>query len=197
MLNKFTQSKAQENTLYNNILLLSRNELFYTKFDLADTFQNRINLIFLHISFLFIKIKQNNGDKKYKLFYLKMFDLIFKKIELNMREIGHGDTTINKNMKFLVKTFYNILFNCEKYKEMRTNDKNEFLNKYLELNNIKNNTINKDIIDYFDKYEAFCFDLKTDSVIINEYLQWQFQKEKHLNLEETKGDLIIEFLRLI
>ena len=36
-----------------------------------------------------------------------------------MREIGFGDTTINKNMKFLVKTFYNILFNCEKYKKMR------------------------------------------------------------------------------
>ena len=38
-------------------------------------------------------------------------------------------------------------------------------NKYLVLNNIKNNTINKDIIEYFDKYEAFCFDLKTDSVL--------------------------------
>ena len=48
---------------------------------------------------------------------------------------------------------------------MRTNDKNEFLNKYLELNNIKNNSINKGIIEYFDKYEAFCFDLKTDSVL--------------------------------
>ena len=82
-----------------------------------------------------------------------------------MREIGFGDSTINKNMKFLVKTFYSILFNCEKYKEMRTNDKNEFLNKYLELNNIKNNSINKGIIEYFDKYEAFCFDLKTDSVL--------------------------------
>ena len=82
-----------------------------------------------------------------------------------MREIGFGDSIINKNMKFLVKTFYSILFKCEKYKEMRTNDKNKFLNKYLEQNNIKNNSINKDIIGYFDKYEAFCFDLKADSVL--------------------------------
>ena len=165
MLIKSTQNNAQENILYNNILLLSRNKLFYTKFDLADTFQNRINLIFLHISFIFIKIKQNNKNRIYKTFYQKIFDLTFNKIELNMREIGFGDSTINKNMKFLVKTFYSILFNCEKYKEMRTNDKNEFLNKYLELNNIKNNSINKGIIEYFDKYEAFCFDLKTDSVL--------------------------------
>ena len=156
---------SQEDKLYNNILLFSRNKLFYTKFDLIDTFQNRIHLIFIHISFIFIKIKQNNKNQIYKILYQKIFDLTFNKIELNMREIGFGDTTINKNMKFLVKTFYSILFNCEKYKEMRTNDKNEFFNKYLELNNIKNNTINKDIIEYFDKYEAFCFDLKTDSVL--------------------------------
>ena len=159
------QISTQEDILYNIIVSLSRNRLFYTKFDLIDTFQNRIHLIFMHISFIFIKIKQDNKNQIYKSFYQKIFDLIFNKIELNMREIGYGDTTINKNMKFLVKTFYSILFNCEKYKEMRTNDKNEFLNKYLELNNIKNNTINKGIIEYFDKYEAFCFDLKPDSVL--------------------------------
>ena len=44
-----------------------------------------------------------------------MFDLIFDKVELNMREIGYGDVLINKNMKFLIKTFYNILFDCEKF----------------------------------------------------------------------------------
>ena len=156
---------TQKDKLYNYILLFSRNKLFYTKFDLIDTFQNRIHLIFIHISFIFIKVKQNNKNQIYKIFYQKIFDLTFNKIELNMREIGFGDSTINKNMKFLVKTFYSILFNCEKYKEMRTNDKNEFLNKYLELNNIKNNSINKGIIEYFDKYEAFCFDLKADSVL--------------------------------
>ena len=156
---------TQEDKLYNNILLFSRNKLFYTKFDLIDTFQNRIHLIFIHISFIFIKIKQNNKSQIYKSFYQRLFDLAFNKIELNMREIGFGDTAINKNMKFLVKTFYSILFNCEKYKEMITNDKNKFLNKYLEQNNIKNNSINKDIIEYFDKYEAFCFDLKADSVL--------------------------------
>ena len=111
MLKYIKQINNRENILYNNILSLSRNKLFYNKFDLIDTFQNRIHLIFIHISFIFIKIKQNNKNRIYKTFYQKIFDLIFCKIELNMREIGFGDTTINKNMKFLVKTFYNILFN--------------------------------------------------------------------------------------
>ena len=99
-------TKDKKNILYNNILLLSRNKLFYTKFDLIDTFQNRINLIFLHISFLFIKIRAQNKDKVFKTFYQEMFDLIFNRIELNMREIGYGDTAINKNMRFLTKIFY-------------------------------------------------------------------------------------------
>ena len=127
----------QEDILYNNILLLSRNKLFFTKFNLNDTFQNRIYLIFIHISFLFIKIKQINQKEIYKKFYQKMFDLIFKKIELNMREIGYGDTTINKNMKYLIKIFYNILLSCENYKNKSSKDKNMFLCKYLELNNKK------------------------------------------------------------
>ena len=101
MLKNSKKTSLQETLLYNNILSLSRNELFFTKFDLADTFQNRIYLIFIHISFLFIKIRQNEEREKYKIFYQNMFDLIFKNIELNMRENGYGDTVINKNMKSL------------------------------------------------------------------------------------------------
>ena len=54
--------QIQENILYNKILSLSRNKLLYTKCMIDDTFQNRINLIFLHISFLFIKFKKNRNN---------------------------------------------------------------------------------------------------------------------------------------
>ena len=165
MLKKFIQNNTKETALYNNILLLSRKRVFYTKFNFTDTFQNRIGLIFIHISFIFIKIKQNNENKKYKLFYQKMFDLIFKKIELNMREIGYGDVVINRNMKFLVKTFYNILLNCENYKKKSLNAKNIFFSKHLEYKFIQKKPDNLPLIRYFDKYEAFCFDLKADSVL--------------------------------
>ena len=85
MLKNLKQNNSQESILYNNILLLSRNKLFYTKFELSDTFQNRIHLIFMHISFIFVKIKHENEKKKYEVFYQSSFDLIFKKIEMNMR----------------------------------------------------------------------------------------------------------------
>ena len=161
----YKQNKSQENKLYNKILLLSRNKLFYTKLDLIDTFQNRINLIFLHICFLFIKLKQKGKSQSYKDFSQKMFDFIFIRIELNMREIGYGDTTINKNMKFLVKVFYNILLNCENYKNRNIKYRNLFLLKYLTQKADKKSANNIGLVDYFDKYQAFCFDLSSDSVL--------------------------------
>ena len=133
MFNFSKQKYSVETKLYNKILSLSRNKIFYTKFDLIDTFQNRIYLIFIHMSFLFIKIKQNKGDEKYKFFSQNMFDLVFKKIELNMREIGYGDMTINKNMKLLVNIFYNILLFCENYKNKNTKSKNLFFFKIFTI----------------------------------------------------------------
>ena len=161
----FKQIMSPENKLYNKILFLSRNKLFYTKLSLIDTFQNRIYLIFLHISFLFIKLKQNNKNQFYKVFFQKVFDLIFDKIALNMREIGYSDMMINKNMKFLVKIFYNILLNCENYKKKNVKNKNLFLLKYLSQNENKKSTVNIELIEYFNKYQAFCFDLRSDSVL--------------------------------
>ena len=43
-----------------------------------------------------------------------IFDFFFKQIELNCRELGYGDTTVNKKMKVLIRLFYEILiFDCE------------------------------------------------------------------------------------
>ena len=165
MIKNTKQINTRESILYNNILFLSRNKLFYTKFDLADTFENRIHLIFIHISFLLIKINHKKDTKIYKNFYQKLFDFLFKQIELNMREIGYGDVLINKNMKYLVKSFYNVLLNCEKYKEKTPESKNIFFNKYLK-SNIKPKLANYvPLVKYFNKFQAFCFDLSSDSVL--------------------------------
>ena len=163
---KFLKKKnSQENRLYNKILFLSRNKLFYTNFGLNDTFQNRINLIFLHMSFLIIKIKYKNKVTLYKDFYQKLFDHVFMKIEFNIREIGYGDTSVNKNMKFLLKVFYDILLNCENYKKKNLINKKLFFNKYLSRNSAIKTSDNTDLVKYFNQYQDFCFDLNSDNVL--------------------------------
>ena len=167
MFNKSKQNN-NENILYNKILTLSRNKLFYSKLNLVDSMDNRINLIFLHISFLFVKVKNIKENEHYKLFSQRIFDLIFKQIELNLREIGHGDVMVNKKMKLLVKFFYSILFDCENYRDKKPNEKSLIINKYLAINNVNKSNNTDDIVKYFDKYEAFCLDLSSDSVLKGE-----------------------------
>ena len=160
--------KSQEDKLYNKILSLSRNKFLYTKLDLRDTFQNRIYLIFLHLSFVLINLKQKKLNLTNKKFYQNMFDISFKKIELNMRELGHGDVTVNKNMKFLVKVFYDVLLNCERYNNKSLDEKNIFLSKHLIVNNDKKGVKCNDLVKYFDKYQSFCLDLSPDKVLKGE-----------------------------
>jgi len=162
---KFKKNNLNEKKLYNKILNLSRKKEFYIEMSIKDTFQNRINLIFIHSCFLFIKIKEVENNNLYKDFYQKTFDHIFEQIELNMREIGFGDVTVNKNMKYLVKIFYEILLGCELYKKKDADSKIKFFLLYLDQFSPENSEINKLIVDYFDKYEAFCFDLSSDSIL--------------------------------
>ena len=139
--------------------------MFYTKFNLNDTYQNRIYLIFLHISFLLNKVNYKNKSKIHKEFEQKIFDFTFNNIELNMREIGYGDVAVNKNMKFLIKTFYNMLLNCENYNKKKEKDKLKFLLDYLSAKDETKALYNRNLLDYFNKYQAFCFDLCLDSVL--------------------------------
>ena len=159
------KNHSNELKLYNKILTLSRNKLLYTKFGVDDTFQNRIYLIFIHISFLFIKIKKQKEHISNKKFYQNLFDLMFQKIEIDMREKGHGDMSVNKNMKLLVKSYYNVLFVCEKFNYKNNDYKQAFLRKNLTFAQKNLNADNIELIEYFDKYYAFCFDLSIDSVL--------------------------------
>ena len=96
--------KKHNNNLYNTLLLLSRNIMFYNKIKLSDTFETRIYLMFLHFSIMMI-ISKKKGEK----FDQKSYDILFFNIENNLRELGFGDVTVNKKMKELNKILYDIL----------------------------------------------------------------------------------------
>ena len=44
-------------------------------------------------------------------------------------------------------------------------NKMNFLSKHLDTNNKENYKKNVGLIDYFDKYQAFCLDLSSDKVL--------------------------------
>ncbi len=82
-----------------------------------------------------------------------------------MRELGFGDTVINKNMKTLVKVFYNILLKSENYQNSDNLHKNVFFNDHLEFSKDSKSIDNQGLMNYFDKYLVFCLDLSSDNVL--------------------------------
>jgi len=59
------------------------------------------------------------------------------------------------------------LLECETYKKDTLNSKKKKLLHHLTLNDIKT-PINIELIDYFEKYKSFCFDLSADSILQGE-----------------------------
>ena len=102
---------------------------------------------------------------KYRQFYQKLFDLTFKSIETNMREMGYGDVSTNKAMKSLIRSFYTVLLFCENYEDKKMKSKENFFFKYLEKNINQKKADNMPLIKYFNDYKSFCFDLSPDSVL--------------------------------
>ena len=166
----FASYKKHTNKLYNKLVELSRNKFFYSDIKLADNFETRALLIFFH----FIIILRLKKDNKLKKNFQDIFDNIFQNIEINIRELGYGDTKVNNTMKNLNKIFYDILYKLDKNNEASFQDRLDLLNKYF-FNNKKNNEQNTDkLAKYMDQFSDFCFDLNTDNVL-NGSIEFKFK----------------------
>ena len=157
----FTSYKKHTNKLYNKLVELSRNKFFYSDIKLADNFETRVLLIFFH----FIIILRLKKDNKLKKNFQDIFDNIFQNIEINIRELGYGDTKVNNTMKNLNKIFYDILYKLDKNNEDSFQERLDLLNKYF-FNNKKNIDENTHkLAKYMDQFSDFCFDLNIDNVL--------------------------------
>lgn len=146
--------------LYNNILSKSRNLEIYGKCNIKDTLQNKILLLLIHFSIILQKIKKENPKLNQKI-----FDYFFSKIELDLRELGFGDMSINKKMKIMVNKFYSILIDFDKYLNKSMKCKNNLINKSFDL--YKNEDLDHlNLIKYFDKF-AKMIDLISPADIYN------------------------------
>ena len=106
----FASYKKHSNKLYNKLVELSRNKFFYNDIKLNDNFETRVLLIFFHF-IIILRLKKNDNTKKD---FQDIFDNIFQNIEINIRELGYGDTKVNNTMKNLNKIFYDILYKLDK-----------------------------------------------------------------------------------
>ena len=149
------------NDLYNKIISLTRENFFYTEISLKDELITRIYLVLFHLGFILELLKKNNKNKKLA---QNIYDSFFINIDLHLREIGHGDVSVNKKMKDLIKLFYEILLYCEQWDIMGSKDKMKFLKNLFDNNNEMNFDKQKLLI-YLDNYRYNLKDISLNFLI--------------------------------
>ena len=118
--------------LYNNLVNLSRNKNLFSIFTDKDTFSDRILILLFHFAF-FLRQYKDKADKEY---LQKFFDYFFRQIELNIREIGYGDVSINKKMKDYINVFFSILDKINDWNKLDNDKKADILAFYYKLKDI-------------------------------------------------------------
>ena len=103
-------------------------------------------IFFFHFAF-FLKVYKNQTSKKD---LQNLYDFVFKQIELSIREIGYGDSSVNKKMKLYVNLMYSIIDKVELWKKLNLSEKTKFFSDFIEVK--KESPF---FINYFNKYEDY------------------------------------------
>ena len=108
-----------------------------------DTFSDRLIFFLLHFAF-FLKIYKDDNDKK---ILQKIYDYIFRQVELSIREIGYGDQSINKKMKDYLNLFYGMIDKIHNWDNLTLESRAALFENFLDK------SINKDyLVVYFEEY---------------------------------------------
>ena len=132
--------------IYNNLIKLTRNKLFYENTLKTESFSNRLIIFFFHFAF-FLKIYKNDSNRKE---IQDLYDFVFKQIELSIREIGYGDASVNKKMKSYVNTLYSIIDKVELWNSIELHEKLDFFSNLIDTEKEADF-----YIDYFNKYSFY------------------------------------------
>tara|TARA_B100000214_G_scaffold374969_1_gene359423 strand:+ start:2056 stop:2529 length:474 start_codon:yes stop_codon:yes gene_type:complete len=132
--------------IYNNLIKFSRNKSIIQSFTDKDTFSDRLIIFLFHFGF-FLQVYKNDENKEKM---QKIYDFVFRQLELSIREIGYGDASINKKMKTYVNTFHSILEKINNWENLDIDTKNKILNSFFNI------TEEMSILrNYLDKYRLF------------------------------------------
>jgi len=132
--------------VYNNLIKLTRNKYIFENISNKETFSDRLTIFFFHFAF-FLKVYKNQTSKKD---LQNLYDFVFKQIELSIREIGYGDSSVNKKMKLYVNLMYSIIDKVELWKKLNLSEKTKFFSDFIKVKKESHFFIN-----YFNKYEDY------------------------------------------
>ena len=134
--------KMDIENLYNKTLIDSRNPDIF-KNHLSDDLNHKVLVFLIFLSKIFNNVSKNDANNQ------KFFDYIFNRIEIDLRELGYGDMSVNKKMKVIVTKFYSILVDFKNFPDQVIDYKRQTLLKYFsKIEQIE------DFIEILNKYFA-------------------------------------------
>ena len=138
---KKNKYETVSNDIYQKIVNISRNKIFYTKYNVPDTIDGRFDMLIL-ITIIVVhrlsKIK-NQGIELSQ----KIFDIVFKDLDYSLRELGAGDVSVANNMKKLISSY---MGRQKIYVKAFKNEDEKFLALAFKNNIFRNKDQNKKII---------------------------------------------------
>jgi cytochrome b pre-mRNA-processing protein 3 len=109
ILSLFRKNTATEPVyaVYNAIVAQSRLPRLYAEWGVPDTVTGRFDMISLHLSLLFRRLRSRSGVEHE--FAQAVFDLFFKDMDRSLREMGAGDLAVPKRIQKMGKLFFGLL----------------------------------------------------------------------------------------
>ena len=93
--------------VYNAIVAQSRQPRLYAEWGVPDTVTGRFDMISLHMTLLFRRLRARDGAPHD--FSQAVFDLFFKDLDRQLREMGSGDMGVPKRIQKMGKLFFGLL----------------------------------------------------------------------------------------
>jgi cytochrome b pre-mRNA-processing protein 3 len=111
ILNPFRKKQVTEAVyaIYAAIVAQSRQPRFYAEWGVPDTVTGRFDMICLHMSLLFGRLRREG--RQVNDFAQAVFDLFFKDMDRSLREMGVTDLGVPKKIQKMGNAFYGLMTN--------------------------------------------------------------------------------------
>ncbi|MBV9137962.1 MAG: ubiquinol-cytochrome C chaperone [Hyphomicrobiales bacterium] len=90
--------------LHDKVAALARRPILFTRFGVADTFEGRFELLALHFALILRRLGRLPSPASDAA--QELVDLVFRRLDQGVREIGVGDVAVPRRMKVLARAFY-------------------------------------------------------------------------------------------
>ena len=155
-----SENKDLVDSIYEKIVLISRNKTFYESYSVPDTLDGRFDLLVL-FSVIITFFLHKSGPTG-KLLSQILFDKIFLDLDLSLRELGAGDAGVHIKIKNMVKSYMGrqkVYCDSLERNDFKTLKKQIIKNIYRNVGNYLNSA---DLLNNYCKKTSISFHTKKD-----------------------------------